>query len=189
MATAEHHLPAPALVRTFLFCDLVGWTALTAEHGDARGAEVALGFRRRIAFLLRAHRAHEVKSLGDGAMLCCEDPAAALALGLRLASCADVPVRVGIHTGPAIACDGDWLGTAVNVAARLCAAARGGDVLASEATWRAAAADRDGVDGEDRRVLRLRNLREPVAARAVTAARGGRSAAPPSSLARVVPTA
>jgi class 3 adenylate cyclase len=155
--------------QTFIFCDIVGWTTLTAEQGDARGADVAIGLRRRAGRLLPAHRAHEVKALGDGVMLRCEDPAAALRLGLRLAGQRDVPVRVGIHTGPAIERDGDWYGTTVNIAARLCDAAGSGQVLASEATMRAAGA-LDGDGRADRRLHHLRNLREPVAAQRVTRA-------------------
>jgi class 3 adenylate cyclase len=148
---------------TFLFCDIVGWTALTAEQGDDRGAEIAIGVRRRAALLLSAHHAHEVKSLGDGVMLRCDDPAAAVRLGLRLVEHLDVPLRVGIHTGPAVQRDGDWYGTTVNVAARLCDAAGGGQVLASEETMRAAGELSD-AGCEDRCLLRLRNLQEPVAA-------------------------
>ncbi len=33
------------------------------------------------------------------------------------------PVRVGVHSGSAVAHDGDWYGRAVNVASRLCSAA------------------------------------------------------------------
>jgi adenylate cyclase len=150
-------------VHTFMFCDIVGWTTLMAEQGDDRGADVAIGFRRCVARLLAAHHAHEVKALGDGVMLRGEDPAAAVRLGLRLVRCSDVPVRVGINTGPAVAREGDWYGTAVNVAARLCSAAGSGQVLVSEATVRAAG----GVHGLRcgvRRLYRLHNLHDPVAA-------------------------
>ena len=71
-------------------------------------------------------------------MLRCEDPRLAIRLGLRIVDDLEElpgfpPVRVGMHTGPAVARGGDWYGTTVNVAARLCAAAGGGQVLVSEA--------------------------------------------------------
>lgn len=47
---------------------------------------------------------------------------------------------MGVHTGPAIARDGDWYGRTVNVASRLCSVAGGGEVLISEATRSAAGA-------------------------------------------------
>lgn len=159
-AAAEH---------TFLFCDIVGWTALTAERGDDYGADLAIGLRRRAARLLPLHHAREIKALGDGLMLLGEDPAAAVRLGLRLAHCCAVPVRVGIHSGPAVMRQGDWYGTAVNIAARLCAAAGAGQILASAATlW--AAGCLDGVRYGEVRAYRLRHLPEPVAAQLVASA-------------------
>jgi adenylate cyclase len=100
-------------------------------------------------------------------MLRCEDPAAAVRLGLRLARLPGVPLRVGIHTGPAIECAGDWYGTTVNIAARLCGAAGSGQVLVSEATM-LAAGDLHGVGRAARCLHHLRNLREPVAAHVVS---------------------
>jgi class 3 adenylate cyclase len=155
-----------APVSTFVFGDLVGWTTLMFEHGDARGAELALGFRRRATLLLRDHCACEVKGLGDGVMLRCEDPAQAIRLGLGLLGYADAPVRVGMQTGPAVECDGDWYGTTVNVAARLCAAAQGGEVLVGEDTLRGAG-PLDGIVYGVARLHRLHNVPRLVAARRV----------------------
>ena len=147
---------------TFLFADLVGWTALVLERGDDHGAEVAIGFRRRAQALLGPN-GQEVKALGDGVMLRLDDPRCAIDIGLQLVEEAGVPARVGIHTGPAVERDGDWYGTTVNVAARLCGAAGGGQVLVSEATLLACGGGLPIAPGE-RRLHWLRNLREPVAA-------------------------
>ena len=76
------------------------------------------------------------------------------------------PVRVGVHTGPAVTRGGDWYGTTVNVAARLCAAAGGGQVLASEAALEAARGLKE-VDLGERRLHWLKNVTEPVGARTV----------------------
>jgi adenylate cyclase len=99
-------------------------------------------------------------------MLRCSDPQAAVRLGLRvveeLAQEGNVPpVRVGIHTGPALTADGDWYGRTVNVAARLCAVAPGGEVIVSETT-REAAGDIAGVEWGQRELHWLRNVSEPV---------------------------
>jgi class 3 adenylate cyclase len=69
-----------------------------------------------------------------------------------------------MHTGPAVSREGDWYGSTVNVAARLCAAAGGGEVLISEATREAAGRLRKVTLG-DRRLHWLRNVTEPVPAR------------------------
>ena len=47
---------------------------------------------------------------------------------------APVRVRIGVHTGHAVRAEGAYTGLAVHRAARICAAARGGQVLVSQAT-------------------------------------------------------
>ena len=151
---------------TFLFVDLVGYTALADAEGDDRAAEVALALCRGVRDILPAFEAEEVKSLGDGIMLRCSDPAAAVRLGLRIVATLEadpaIPaVRVGIHSGPAVGRDGDWYGRAVNVASRLCSVAPGGEVLVSETTREAAGRLRKVSFGE-RRLHWLRNVTEPI---------------------------
>jgi len=55
---------------------------------------------------------------------------------------------VGMHTGPAVHRAGDWYGTTVNLASRLCTAASGGEVLVSASTALAAAPLREVRLGE-----------------------------------------
>ena len=128
---------------TFIFSDLVGFTALTEANGDEHAAELALDFYERVRTMLPDHCAEEVKTIGDAMMLRCDDAEPAMRLGLRMVSGLEAvpgfpPVRVGMHTGPAVSRDGDWYGATVNVAARLCAAAGGGEVLVGESTLKAA---------------------------------------------------
>ena len=54
---------------TFLFVELVGFTALTAQEGDERAADVALELCERIRPLLADHGAEEIKAIGDALML------------------------------------------------------------------------------------------------------------------------
>ncbi len=154
--------------QSFLFSDLVGFTALTAEQGDDRAADVALDFYDRVGRLLSGHGAERVKAIGDALMLRCGDPALAVRLGIEIVRELDAvegfpPVRVGVHTGPAVHRAGDWYGSTVNVAARLCGAAAGGEVLVSEETLRAAGRLR-GVQLGERRLHWLKNVTDPVAA-------------------------
>jgi adenylate cyclase len=156
-----------ASTQTFLFADLVGFTALAELEGDDRAVEVVLALQRRVRGMLEEHSAEQVKAIGDGLMLRCSEPGPAIALGLRLVEELDgehgfPPVRVGIHTGPAIATDGDWYGRTVNVAARLCSVAPGGEVMVSEST-REAAGTVPEFDWGERELHWLRNVSEPVA--------------------------
>jgi adenylate cyclase len=158
-----------AEAHTFLFMDLVGFTALTAEHGDDTAAEVALRLYARVRELLPAHRGEEIKTIGDAMMIRCEEPAKAVDLGLRISEQIGSepgfpPVRIGVHTGSAVAREGDWYGSGVNVAARLCSAAGGGEVLVSDAARRAAGAP-SHIEFGPRRMHWLKNVPEPVDAR------------------------
>ena len=152
-------------METFLFADLVGFTALTAERGDEDAADIALRLFAFVRPLLGEHHAEEIKTMGDGMMLRCADPGLAVALGVRISagSLGIPPVRVGIHTGSAVCRDGDWYGGGVNVASRLCSAAGGGEVLVSNVT-RSLAGEVGGVELGGRRMHWLKNVPEPVIA-------------------------
>ena len=149
--------------------DLVGFTVLTAEQGDDNAAEVALSLYAHVRRLLPEHRGEEIKTIGDAMMIRCQDPLQAVELGLRISEQISdqpefPPVRVAVHTGSAVRRDRDWYGSAVNVAARLCSAAGGGEVLVSDTT-RAAAGAPGHVDFGARQLHWLKNVPEPVAAR------------------------
>jgi adenylate cyclase len=155
--------PAP----TFLFVDLVGYTALTDEQCDEAAACVAREFRRTMCELSRDHGATQVKSMGDGVMIWAPDAAAAIALAAatvdEVGSREDLlPVRVDVHTGPAVMRGCDWYGGAVNVAARLSAQADANEALISAATREAAGAPAGRLDGC--RELVLKGVARPVAA-------------------------
>ena len=155
-------------MHTFLFADLVGFTALSIDRGDEEAAEVATRFQRTVRELAGRHGAVVVKSLGDGAMVRGDDAGEAVRLGLELANGLDglPPVRVGVNTGPAVERDGDYFGSTVNLAARLSQAARGGEVLLTEATRNAAR--RRGARLEERGARTFRNARHPVVVYAAT---------------------
>ena len=149
-------------MHTFLFADLVGFTALSIERGDEEAANLATRFHQEVRRLAERHRATVVKSLGDGAMVRADDAADAVRLGIALANGLDglPPVRVGVNTGPAVERDGDFFGSSVNLAARLSQAARGGEVLLTDATREAARRAKPRL--EERGARTFRNARDPV---------------------------
>lgn len=154
--------PAP----TFVFADLVGYGALTERHGDEAAMRVAREFRRVMQALSHEHGAWHVKSMGDGAMICVPDAGRAVALAERTLTAVGghpdlLPVRVGAHTGSAVLHDGDWYGSAVNVAARLVDAARPNEALVSDTTRDAAGIGvRRFLSG--RHEVGLRGVRSPM---------------------------
>jgi adenylate cyclase len=147
---------------TFLFADLVGFTAYTERHGDEAAADTAIRFSEAVARLAHDHGARLVKCLGDGVMLRGDDARRVVRLGLLMQSeLAGVdglpPIHAGAHTGCAVERGGDWFGAAVNLAARVSGAARGGELLLTEATVVAAGHLR-GVEIEDLGPQLFRNV-------------------------------
>ena len=156
--------PAP----TFVFADLAGYTALTEERGDDAAARLAREFRRTMCALSRDHGARQVKSMGDGVMIWIGDAGDAVSLAAetleRVGTRSDLlPVRIGVHTGPAVRRGGDWYGSAVNVAARLADQAKPNEALVSEATWATARCE-STTPVDTPRELVLRGLDRRVAA-------------------------
>lgn len=122
---------------TFLFADLAGFTALTEAHGDEDAAKVVDRFGTLTATALVGD-ARLVKTIGDAVMIVAGDAAAAVTTALRLAEAAQTEpgfpgVRMGLHLGPVLERSSDYLGATVNLAARVTAFARSGQILCTEA--------------------------------------------------------
>ncbi len=148
---------------TFLFADLVGFTQFTAEHGDDRGADLAVSFYERICDLAAEFDCHVVKAIGDAVMVRSDNGDAAIELAKRILGLADGEgfplVRVGLDTGPAVERNGDWFGSTVNTASRVASAASAGELLMTERT-RYAAAGLTSITLKQRPRLSLKGLPE-----------------------------
>lgn len=184
----QHHTPDAAPSQTFLFADLVGFTALTEVHGDEVAADVALRFAQAVEAVAAEHGAEVVKLIGDCVMLRTARAADAIRLGMRLVGELPQrhglpPVRAGAHTGPAVARGTDWFGATVNLAARVSGAARGGELLVTEATA-GAAGDDPALRLVDLGPQTFRNVAAPVVVLAAAVARRfSRPVRPPTALA------
>lgn len=131
LAEGDTHLN---VTRTFCFADLSGFTAYTRDHGP-HAAVRQLGEFRRVTRNVAAKRGVRVaKWLGDGVMVVGTEPSPTIALGGHLIhhfAVGEIEVRVGIATGIALLFEGDdYIGEPVNLAAKLCAAAEPGEMLA-----------------------------------------------------------
>jgi ABC-type transport system substrate-binding protein/class 3 adenylate cyclase len=166
----EDPAPAPA-VRTFLIADIRGYTAFTHARGDEAAARLAGRFAEVCRQLVDAHGGRVVELRGDEALCVFEAPRAALrcavALQRRFAddTRADpaLPLRVGmgLDAGEAVAVEGGFRGGALNLAARLCVIAKGGEVLLSEGVV-LLARRLDELTYVDRGRVSLKGLGEPV---------------------------
>ena len=121
--------------RTFCFVDLTGFTNYTALEGDDAAAALLSAFRAVARNVASARGVRVAKWLGDGLMVVAVEQADAVAFALDLENqatdcCAPLALRIGIASGYALLFEGDdYIGSAVNLAARLCDAAGPGEVL------------------------------------------------------------
>jgi len=127
---------------TFLFSDVEGSTELLRRLRD-RYAEVMADHERLLRSAFRNSGGHEINTQGDSFFVAFRKPKDAVGAALdaqRALAChpwpeeAEMRVRIGIHTGEATVAGDQYVGLAVHRAARICAAAHGGQVLLSQTT-------------------------------------------------------
>ena len=128
---------------TLLFTDLVASTELLVKLGDDEADRVRRDHFDVMRGAIRAHEGREVKTIGDSFMV-------AFASTLQAIECAismqqgthranssveeseRLQLRIGLEVGEATHEDGDYFGTSVVIAKRLCDLAGGGQVLVSQ---------------------------------------------------------
>jgi len=123
---------------TFLFTDVEGSTRLLQEHGTGY-ADLLARHRTALRRAFALHDGVEVDAKGDAFFVAfaraTDTVAAAAAAGEALAD-GPVRVRVGVHTGEPQVTDEGYVGIDVHRAARIAAAAHGGQIVLSSATRR-----------------------------------------------------
>jgi len=129
---------APAY-RTHLFSDLRGYTSFLERAGNAAGAEMLDRYRRLVRAAIGRFGGTEVSTEGDAFYVVFPSASSAVMCGLAIvddadretATYPDRPIRVGIgiHSGEVVETAETFVGTAVNVASRVCAVAQPGEVL------------------------------------------------------------
>ncbi|MEY2399307.1 MAG: hypothetical protein QOJ00_2481 [Actinomycetota bacterium] len=124
---------------TIMFTDIVGSTELTQRLGDENASLLVKEHNELVRAQVAAHGGYEVKFRGDGFMLAFTSAArgvrCAIAVQQEMQAFAQrhpecpMKMRVGINAGEAVPEGNDFLGTAVNIAARLTDTAEGDDIL------------------------------------------------------------
>jgi class 3 adenylate cyclase len=158
-------------VRTFLIADIRGYSRYTEECGDEAAADLSSRFAAIVDEDVEAHEGALVEMRGDEALVVFTSARQAIRAAVDLqrqfqeaASELDIPLRVGIgiDSGEAVQLeDGSFRGAALNVAARLCGRASGGEVIISEATSRLAGR-LGGLHYSDGGRVRLKNIADPL---------------------------
>ncbi|RZU50395.1 putative ATPase [Krasilnikovia cinnamomea] len=169
----------PSGLVTFMFTDIEGSTRLARMLAEAYGA-VLHAHREVIRAVLHDFGGAELFTEGDSFFVAFGNAAVAVTacVAMQRALAAhgwpgpDVMprVRIGLHTGRATPVGGEYTSAEVHRAARVAAAAHGGQVLCSEATVRAATAQppagaaphpMEGVDLLDLGLYHLRGFDDP----------------------------
>lgn len=126
---------------TAVFTDIVGSTALFETLSASRAGAVRTLHFEGLRSALHAHGGNEIKTLGDGMLAVFDSAGAALGWAGSIqrhvaAGQAEprVAIRVGVASGDATEDGGDWHGTPIVEASRLCAEAGAGQVLTTAAT-------------------------------------------------------
>jgi class 3 adenylate cyclase len=127
---------SPTVICGVGFVDLSGFTALTQVLTPAELSELLSVFSGSVSDVVHANGGRVVKFIGDAVMWVSStaDRLAAAAADLvehPKAREAGMQVRAGLAYGPILALDGDYFGNAVNLAARLVAAAEPEQILAT----------------------------------------------------------
>ncbi len=150
-----------------LFTDIVGSTEVRTRLGDDAADVLFRSLDAAVADAVDAHQGVLVKGLGDGHMAAFRGAADAVgaAVDIQQAACREqlIMLRVGISAGDARAEGDDLFGTPVVEAARLCAAADGGQIVVA-ALVRQLAGTRGGYQFEPIGALSLKGLSDPVEA-------------------------
>ncbi len=149
----------PSGTVTLLFADIEGSTHLLHTLGD-RFAPLRRRMRELVRAAATAHGGHEVDWAGDGAFLAFSRARDAVAAAAEIQQAlaaepwpaeAALRVRTGIHTGEPELGEEGYVGMDVVLAARICAAGHGDQIIVSRAT-------RDLAGAEPEPTLSFRSL-------------------------------
>jgi predicted ATPase/class 3 adenylate cyclase len=153
---------------TFLFTDIERSTRLLQSLGE-RYAGVLDEHRLIIRQAVEAAGGRVFGTEGDAVFAAFSSAAGAVAAAAEMQralqqhdwSGAELSVRIGVHSGEALATGGDYVGLPLHQVARIRDAAYGGQVLVSEATRQLATSLPAGLDLRDLGEHRLKDLARP----------------------------
>lgn len=141
VVAAHMEAASPSLTRGFLFADLRGYTRFVETQGATAAAELLVRYRDIVREAVARHQGAEIKTEGDGFFVVFPAVSAAVRCGIAITQGAKeavepgthgINVGVGIHAGETVDTPDGFVGSAVNIAARICAIAGPGQVLVSD---------------------------------------------------------
>ena len=134
--------PHASQTRGFLFADLRDYTRFVESHGDQAAAELIARFRILVREVIGRFDGAEIRTEGDSFYVVFSSASAAVNGGLAILEAAAaagvdggtgaIRVGVGVHAGETAETPEGLVGSAVNLAARICALAGPGELLVSD---------------------------------------------------------
>ncbi|MEO8291110.1 MAG: adenylate/guanylate cyclase domain-containing protein [Gaiellaceae bacterium] len=151
-----------AVMKTFLFTDIVGSTELASTLEDRHWNNVLRRHDETLRTIFSDFGGQVVDHTGDGFFAAFEDPEnavqAAIAVQRAIAQEFEFDLRIGVHTDGALQRDENYHGKGVHTAARIGGAATGQEILASRATM----GNLSQFRTNDHRELPLKGFKDPV---------------------------
>ena len=133
-------------IRTFLFADFRGYTRYTQELGDEAASALASRFADLVRETVPEFEGELLELRGDEALCVFRSARQALRASVEVqrrlrtgtgdAQAFPIGVGMGLDAGEAVPTQGGYRGTSLNLAARLCALAKPGEILATETVAR-----------------------------------------------------
>ena len=144
------------------FADLAGYTRFTEEAGEEEALSTVERFIDAVQNTL-PEDARIIKTIGDEVMIVAQDVSALTdwAVGFQRLYRERPTPRIGIHQGVTLYRDGDYFGRDVNLAARVVARARGGEVLVTDAVTGQVGRS-DHLEFEDIGEVKLKGFDQPA---------------------------
>jgi branched-chain amino acid transport system substrate-binding protein len=165
-----------SVTRGFLFSDLRAYTDYVETHGAASAAALLDRYRALVRDAIKQFGGAEIKTEGDSFYVVFNSVSSAVRCGLvitgkALLDAAEHPdelikVGIGVHAGETVETAEGYVGSPVNIAARICSQAGPNEVLVSE-TVRALTRTVLPVHFQSRGRRQLKGIAEPVALYAV----------------------
>ncbi|MDQ3546036.1 MAG: adenylate/guanylate cyclase domain-containing protein, partial [Verrucomicrobiota bacterium] len=162
-------------IRTVLFTDIVGSTALTQELGDEDAMELVHLHDKIVRAALESSDGREVKHTGDGIMASFVSAAAAIKCAAQIQrdlaqhrsaeAGSPLQVRIGIASGEPVEHHNDIFGSTVQLAARLCTCAIAHQIVVSNVVAELCIGKK--LRFEDLGGLKLKGFDKPIHAHAV----------------------
>lgn len=151
-------------LRAIVFTDIAGSTDISTRLGDRAAMEILHHHNEIVRSSLARLEGREVKHTGDGILACFSSVSRAVESTVEIQRATDevdhLGIKIGLSVGEPVEESDDIFGASVNLAARICNHAAGGQILTSSAV-------RDlllgkAIDFAERGLIALKGFPEPV---------------------------